>query len=102
MVLPRFVINSFRQLREDIHVLRSQVQLALRSAVTLGGAPAYVARGWLNGPEPIALERSTLLNDAVELFESADGFLDAHRVADLDRAGQCFLGLHRLERFEVP
>src|SRR5204862_3447216 len=43
-----------------------------------------------------------LLDNTLELLKSADRLLKTYRVTDLNRAGQCFLGLHRLERFEVP
>ena len=42
-----------------------------------------------------------LLDDAVELFQRADRLLDAHRVADLNGAGEGFLRPHRLKRFKA-
>ena len=42
-----------------------------------------------------------LLDDAVKLFQCADSLLDTDRVADLDGAGQCLLGLDRLKSFKV-
>ena len=42
-----------------------------------------------------------LFHDATELFQSADGLLEAHGIADLNGARQRFLRLHRFEGLEV-
>ena len=42
-----------------------------------------------------------LLDDALKLFQDANGFLKAHRVSDLDRAGQSFLRLDGFEGLEI-
>src|SRR6185369_11124256 len=42
-----------------------------------------------------------LLDDAIEALQGANRALDAHRVADLDRARERLLRRHRLERLEM-